>query len=106
MVKVFVDVVHPSPAIDRPVGRNSNAHTGVAYYGRGELIDLGRSALEQGMGLAMHALGNCAIDIALDAMAELSVAPRRDTLLDCASSTSSSPAASKRSEPPTWVSPW
>ena len=69
MIKVFVDVVHPSPAIDRPGHSGPETHTGVNYYGRGELSDLVRAAVDHGIGVAMHALGNCAIDVALDACA-------------------------------------
>ena len=69
MVKLFMDAVHPSPAIDRPVGGIPDVHTGVAYYGRGELRDLAIAAVEAGLGVAMHALGDCAIDLALDAAA-------------------------------------
>ncbi len=72
VVKVFVDAVHPSPAIDRPVGGVPDMHTGVNYYGSGELADLARLTVEQEMGVAMHALGDCAIDQALDACAAVS----------------------------------
>jgi predicted amidohydrolase YtcJ len=67
MVKVFVDAVHPSPAIDRPVDGKPAVHTCVIYYGQGELADLALAATERSMGVAMHALGDCAIDQALEA---------------------------------------
>ncbi len=68
MVKLFVDAVHPSPAIDRPVDGVPDVHTGATYYGRGELAAVAQAAVNAGLGVAMHALGDCAIDLALDAL--------------------------------------
>ncbi len=68
-VKLFMDVVHPSPAIDQLVGERRDAHTGATFYGRGEAIDLACDLAARGFGIAIHALGNCAIDRALDAFA-------------------------------------
>jgi hypothetical protein len=82
LVKLFVDAVHPSPAIDRPIAGVPDVHTGVAYYGRGELRDLVLAAVEGGLGVAMHALGDCAIDTALDAVAAArATGPGRDAHL-------------------------
>lgn len=63
-VKLFMDVVHPSPALDL-----DDRHTGVNYYGRGEIARLAADLVARGFGVAIHALGNCAVDQALDAFA-------------------------------------
>ncbi len=70
-MKLFMDAVHPSPAIDRPFDGRPDAHTGVNYYGRGEAYEMVREATGAGLSVAIHALGNCAVDQALDVFARV-----------------------------------
>lgn len=75
-VKVFMDVVHPSPAIDRrtPTGHR---HTGANFYSRAEAEALVRDIVERGFEPAVHALGSCALDQTLDAYEAVRALPGR-----------------------------
>lgn len=66
-VKLFMDAVHPSPAIDRPMGGRPDVHTGVNFYSRGEATELVTETVAAGLQVAIHALGNCAVGQSLDA---------------------------------------
>jgi predicted amidohydrolase YtcJ len=65
-IKVFMDVVHPGPAIDRRASDGRDVHTGVTYYNKGEITRLVAEILGAGLEPAVHALGNCAINQILD----------------------------------------
>jgi len=68
-LKIFMDAVHPSPAIDRPAGDIADAHTGVNFYSRGEALELVTEATAAGLQVAIHALGNCAVEQSLETYA-------------------------------------
>jgi predicted amidohydrolase YtcJ len=65
-IKVFMDVVHPGPAVDRRAPGGRDVHTGVTYYNKGEITRLVAEILGAGLEPAVHALGNCAINQILD----------------------------------------
>lgn len=65
-IKMFMDVVHPGPAVDRRTEDGHDVHTGVMYYSRGEVTRLVQEILDRGLEPAVHSLGNCAIEQILD----------------------------------------
>ena len=65
-VKVFMDAVHPGPAIDRRTAHGSR-HTGRNFYSRSEAEELVRDVVDRGFEPAVHALGSCALEQALAA---------------------------------------
>jgi hypothetical protein len=65
-VKVFMDVVHPGPAIDRRTA-DGYRHTGRNFYSRGEAETLVRDIVDRGFEPAVHVLGSCALEQALSA---------------------------------------
>jgi predicted amidohydrolase YtcJ len=65
-VKLFMDVVHPGPAIDRR-GPDGYRHTGVNFYSRGEAEALVLDIVGRGYEPAVHTLGSCGLEQALDA---------------------------------------
>jgi predicted amidohydrolase YtcJ len=67
-LKIFMDAAHPGPgAIDRRHGDCCVEHTGTNYYSAPEVEALALQAAEADLNIAIHCLGNCAIDHALDA---------------------------------------
>jgi hypothetical protein len=76
-VKVFMDVVHPGPAIDRRTPHGSR-HTGRNFYSRAEAASLVRDITERGFEPAVHALGSCALEQLLDAYAAVRARPGGD----------------------------
>ena len=67
-LKIFMDAAHPGPgAIDRRHGDCCVEHTGTNYYSAAEVEALALDAAEADLNIAIHCLGNCAIDHALDA---------------------------------------
>ena len=64
-VKMFMDAVHPGPAIDRR-GPDGYHHTGVNFYSRGEAETLVLEIVGRGFEPAVHTLGSCALQQALD----------------------------------------
>jgi predicted amidohydrolase YtcJ len=65
-MKIFVDRAYPSPAIDR-IHDGCCTHVGATFYTKNEIHDLAVRASELGISTAIHGMGNCAIDIVLDA---------------------------------------
>jgi predicted amidohydrolase YtcJ len=65
-VKVFMDVVHPGPAIDRREGDRCR-HTGRNFYTRSEGEALVLDIVKRGFEPAVHTLGSCALEQALSA---------------------------------------
>lgn len=65
-IKLFMDVVHPGPAVDRRSDGGHEVHTGVMYYNKGEVSRLVGEILARGLEPAVHALGNCAVEQILD----------------------------------------
>jgi predicted amidohydrolase YtcJ len=65
-IKLFMDAVHPSPAIDQTVAGLPGRHTGLNYYSRGEALELALQAVSAGLQVAVHALGDCAVQQTLD----------------------------------------
>ena len=65
-IKVFMDAVHPGPAVDRRTPSGTDVHTGSMYYSKGEVEDLIDEILGRGLEPAVHALGNCAVGQLLD----------------------------------------
>jgi predicted amidohydrolase YtcJ len=66
-IKVFMDVVHPGPAVDRRTSDGRDEHSGVMYYSKGEIGRLISEILGSGLEPAVHTLGNCAANHILDA---------------------------------------
>jgi predicted amidohydrolase YtcJ len=69
-IKLFMDVVHPGPAVDRRSDDGHDVHTGVMYYSKGEVTRLVGEILARGLEPAVHALGNCAVEQILDVFEE------------------------------------
>ncbi len=65
-VKMFMDVVHPGPAIDRRTP-DGHRHTGRNFYSRGEAETLVLDIVDRGFEPAVHTLGSCGLEQALDA---------------------------------------
>ena len=65
-VKMFMDVVHPGPAIDRRTA-DGYRHTGRNFYSRTEAEALIVDIVERGFEPAVHALGSCGLEQALAA---------------------------------------
>lgn len=65
-MKIFVDRAYPSPAIDQ-IHDGCKTHVGANFYSRNEVHHLAVQASKLGINLAIHGMGNCAIDIVLDA---------------------------------------
>jgi predicted amidohydrolase YtcJ len=68
-LKMFMDAVHPGPAIDRCEHGIPDFHTGTNYYSRGEAWELVQAATARGLQVAIHSLGNCAVRQTLDTFA-------------------------------------
>ncbi|CAN5756933.1 amidohydrolase [soil metagenome] len=65
-VKMFMDVVHPGPAIDRRTP-DGYRHTGRNFYSRAEAEALVLDIVGRGFEPAVHALGSCGLEQALAA---------------------------------------
>lgn len=65
-MKIFVDRAYPSPAIDQ-IHDGCKTHVGANFYSKAEVHDLAVQASRLGINLAIHGMGNCAVDIVLDA---------------------------------------
>jgi predicted amidohydrolase YtcJ len=65
-MKIFVDRAYPSPAIDQ-IHDGCTTHVGVSFYSKEEVRELAVTASELGINLAIHGMGNCAVDTVLDA---------------------------------------
>jgi predicted amidohydrolase YtcJ len=65
-MKIFVDRAYPSPAIDR-IHDGCCTHVGATFYTKKEIHELAVRASELDINTAIHGMGNCAIDIVLDA---------------------------------------
>jgi len=65
-MKIFVDRAYPSPAIDQ-IHDGCKTHVGANFYSKDEVHHLAVQASKLGINLAIHGMGNCAIDIVLDA---------------------------------------
>jgi predicted amidohydrolase YtcJ len=76
-VKVFMDVVHPGPAIDRRTTEGVR-HTGRNFYSRAEAQALIHDIVERGFEPAVHALGSCALEQVLAAYETVRRAADRD----------------------------
>jgi predicted amidohydrolase YtcJ len=74
-VKVFMDVVHPGPAIDRRTDHGYR-HTGRNFYSRMEAESLVRDIVSAGFEPAVHTLGSCALEQALAAYESVRRSPR------------------------------
>lgn len=77
-VKVFMDVVHPGPAIDRRTA-DGYRHTGRNFYSRAEVTELVRDIVDRGFEPAVHVLGSCALEQALDAFEAVRRVPGHDS---------------------------
>ena len=70
-MKIFYDRGFPDgPAIDQ-VHEGCTRHVGTAFYNRPDINDLVSRAARLGVDLAIHAMGNCAIDAVLDAYTDV-----------------------------------
>jgi predicted amidohydrolase YtcJ len=76
-VKVFMDVVHPGPAIDRRAG-DGYRHTGRNFYSRAEATALVMDIVGRGFEPAVHTLGSCALEQALAAYRAVRRTPAGD----------------------------
>ena len=65
-VKMFMDVVHPRPAIDRRTP-DGYRHTGRNFYSRSEAEAMVLEIVGRGFEPAVHTLGSCGLEQALDA---------------------------------------
>jgi predicted amidohydrolase YtcJ len=66
-LKIFADPGYPDgPGIDH-INDGCRTHAGSAFYAKEELKDLAVRAAELGIGTAIHAMGSCTVDAALDA---------------------------------------
>jgi predicted amidohydrolase YtcJ len=66
-IKIFMDAAYPLPAIDRIGEDGCVHHVGHNYYSPREVTELVVDAVRNGFDVAIHALGNCGVDRALDA---------------------------------------
>ncbi|RBP67805.1 amidohydrolase family protein [Brevibacterium sanguinis] len=66
-MKVFVDRAYPAGAARHHVSQGCSHHVGQNYYSRREVAELVSDAGKFGVDLAMHAMGDCAVDMVLDA---------------------------------------
>lgn len=73
-VKVFMDVVHPGPAIDRRTP-DGIRHTGRNFYSRAEAETLVLEIVGRGFEPAVHTLGSCGLEQALDAYGAVRALP-------------------------------
>jgi predicted amidohydrolase YtcJ len=76
-VKMFMDVVHPGPAIDRRMA-DGYRHTGRNFYSRAEAEALVLDIVDRGFEPAVHALGSCGLEQALAAFEAVRRMPGRD----------------------------
>lgn len=79
-MKIFVDRAYPSPAIDQ-IHDGCKTHVGANFYSPSEVHDLAVRASKLGINLAIHGMGNCAIDIVLDAYEAVRRQSNADTVL-------------------------
>nr|Q68AP4.1 RecName: Full=N-substituted formamide deformylase; Flags: Precursor [Arthrobacter pascens]BAD37143.1 N-substituted formamide deformylase [Arthrobacter pascens] len=79
-MKIFVDRAYPSPAIDQ-IHDGCKTHVGANFYSKSEVHDLAVRASKLGINLAIHGMGNCAIDIVLDAYEAVRRQSNADTVL-------------------------
>lgn len=67
VMKLFADRFYPDgPAIDE-LHDGCTRHIGTPFYSKDEIHELATKASELGIGTAIHATGNCAVDFVLDA---------------------------------------
>lgn len=67
-VKIFMDPAHPSTARTRIHPDGTQEHIGRPYYTPEAAARLVRTATDRGLQVAIHALGNWAVELALDAI--------------------------------------
>jgi len=80
-MKIFVDRAYPDgPAIDE-VHDGCTRHVGTPFYSKAEVHDLAVTASQLGIGTAIHAMGNCAVDSVLDAYEAVRRASSTDSIL-------------------------
>lgn len=78
-VKMFMDTVWPSPALDQCDQHGVRRHQGRCFYASWEADDCIQAAHTRGIQSVVHAIGNCAVERALDAFERaLRAHPRRD----------------------------
>ncbi|OBJ45440.1 hypothetical protein A5630_13990 [Mycolicibacterium mucogenicum] len=81
VVKLFVDRFYPDgPAIDE-LHDGCTRHIGTPFYSRSEVRDLATAAGDLGIGTAIHAMGNCAVDVVLDAYEAVRRSAKIDSVL-------------------------
>ncbi|QCU79652.1 amidohydrolase (plasmid) [Citricoccus sp. SGAir0253] len=66
-MKIFVDRAYPDGAAMHHRHDGCTKHTGTPFYSPREVRDLAVEAAVQGIDLAIHGMGNCAVDTVLDA---------------------------------------
>lgn len=66
-MKIFLDHGFPDGPIMNRVHEGCHSHTGSAYYGKQEVVELAVAANQLGIRTAIHAMGNWAVDAVLDA---------------------------------------
>lgn len=66
-MKVFVDRAYPDSGAIHQIHDGCVKHVGTNFYNPREVRDIALRATGLGIDLAVHAMGNCAIDIILDA---------------------------------------
>ncbi|WP_285362865.1 amidohydrolase [Microbacterium sp. LMC-P-041] len=66
-MKIFLDHGFPDGPIMNRVHQGCHSHTGSAYYGKLEVVELAVAANQLGIRTAIHAMGNWAVDVVLDA---------------------------------------
>ncbi|MEV4732366.1 amidohydrolase [Saccharopolyspora sp. NPDC049426] len=80
-MKIFVDRAYPDgPAIDE-IHDGCTRHVGTPFYSKSEVRELATRASELGIGTAIHAMGNCAVDTVLDAYEAVRRASGTDSIL-------------------------
>jgi predicted amidohydrolase YtcJ len=62
-----LDALRTSLSVAPRVGRDGRVHTGIAMYSPAEAEKLARALADRGLGIAVHAIGNEAVDTALRA---------------------------------------
>ena len=67
IVKIFMDPVWPSPAMTICHDDGSTEHSGIPYYGQEEVDHLVLDAASHGLQVAIHCIGNHAIEQGLNA---------------------------------------
>ncbi|GAA3648958.1 amidohydrolase [Nocardioides ginsengisoli] len=80
-MKIYVDRAYPDGAAIDQIHDGCTRHVGSAFYTKEEVNALAVRASELGIGTAIHAMGNCAVDSVLDAYETVRRASRRDSVL-------------------------